>query len=133
MTKPVFMSTRSGDRSAKRAKTMSDFIAMAEDSCKDRQATEIIRQVAASYGKTYQDMIGKGRSADIYKPRRAAMWVLYQARNDDGTRRFSQPAIGRLFGGRDHTTVLHAIRRREAEIATAARSNHALSTLKAGT
>ncbi|MCA6238081.1 MAG: chromosomal replication initiator protein DnaA, partial [Phenylobacterium sp.] len=42
------------------------------------------------------------------RPRQAAMWIAKQI-----TTR-SLPDIGRRFGGRDHTTVLHAVRRIEA-------------------
>jgi len=44
----------------------------------------------------------------VARPRQAAMWIAKQI-----TTR-SLPDIGRRFGGRDHTTVLHAVRRIEA-------------------
>ena len=48
------------------------------------------------------------RTRSVARPRQAAMWLAKQL-----TTR-SLPDIGKRFGGRDHTTVLHAVRRIEA-------------------
>ena len=53
------------------------------------------------------DLISERRNRAIARPRQAAMWLAKQL-----TTR-SLPDIGRRFGGRDHTTVLHAVRRIE--------------------
>ena len=57
------------------------------------------------------DLISERRNRAIARPRQAAMWLAKQL-----TTR-SLPDIGRRFGGRDHTTVLHAVRRIEAAAA----------------
>jgi chromosomal replication initiator protein len=54
------------------------------------------------------DLISERRNRAIARPRQGAMWLAKQL-----TTR-SLPDIGRRFGGRDHTTVLHAVRRIEA-------------------
>ena len=54
------------------------------------------------------DLISARRNRAIARPRQAAMWLAKHL-----TTR-SLPDIGRRFGGRDHTTVLHAVRRIEA-------------------
>ena len=50
-------------------------------------------------------MFPSGAHRAVARPRQAAMWLAKQL-----TTR-SLPDIGRRFGGRDHTTVLHAVRR----------------------
>lgn len=70
----------------------------------------IQRAVAAHYVLTKADLISPCRARWIARPRQVAMWLAKQL-----TAR-SLPDIGRRFGGRDHTTVLHAIRRIEALI-----------------
>jgi hypothetical protein len=65
---------------------------------------ELIQQVVARYfGISKLDMISQRRTKDIVRPRQIAM---YLAKALTGK---SLPEIGRRFGGRDHTTVLHAI------------------------
>ena len=51
------------------------------------------------------DLISDRRTRAVARPRQAAMWLAKQL-----TTR-SLPDIGRRFGGRDHTTVIHAVRR----------------------
>lgn len=65
----------------------------------------IIVIVAKHYDVTRVDMKSARRTADIVRPRQVAM---YMARTF--TLR-SMPEIGRRFGNRDHTTVLHAVRK----------------------
>ncbi len=69
---------------------------------------EIQKACAEHYGMKQADLISERRNRSIARPRQAAMWLAKQL-----TTR-SLPDIGRRFGGRDHTTVLHAVRRIEA-------------------
>jgi chromosomal replication initiator protein len=69
---------------------------------------DIQKAVAEHYGLKQADLISERRNRSIARPRQAAMWLAKQL-----TTR-SLPDIGRRFGGRDHTTVLHAVRRIEA-------------------
>ena len=69
------------------------------------------------------DLISERRNRAIARPRQAAMWLAKQL-----TTR-SLPDIGRRFGGRDHTTVLHAVRRIEALKAGDAQLARDLETL----
>lgn len=71
----------------------------------------IIHAVADKYGMTTADLIGPKRSRWFSFARHEAM---YRVRLE---RRLSLPAIGRIFGGRDHTSVLHALRCHEARAA----------------
>ena len=62
----------------------------------------VLRVVAEEFGVTVQDLKGKSRARKVLIPRQVAMYLL---RED---LRLSFPQIGRLFGGKDHTTVMHA-------------------------
>jgi chromosomal replication initiator protein len=68
---------------------------------------DIQKAVAEHYGLKQADLISERRNRAIARPRQAAMWIAKQL-----TTR-SLPDIGRRFGGRDHTTVLHGVRRIE--------------------
>ena len=68
---------------------------------------DIQKAAAEHFGLKQADLISERRNRAIARPRQAAMWLAKQL-----TTR-SLPDIGRRFGGRDHTTVLHAVRRIE--------------------
>ncbi len=75
----------------------------------DRRITidEIQRQVAEHYNVRLADMHSARRARNVARPRQVAMYLAKQL-----TPR-SLPEIGRKFGGRDHTTVMHAVRKVE--------------------
>lgn len=75
----------------------------------DRRITidEIQRKVAEHYNIRLADMHSARRSRNVARPRQVAMFLAKQL-----TAR-SLPEIGRKFGGRDHTTVMHAVRKVE--------------------
>ena len=68
---------------------------------------EIQRKVSDHYNIRLSDMIGPKRLRSYARPRQVAMYLCKQM-----TTR-SLPEIGRRFGGRDHTTVMHGVRRIE--------------------
>jgi len=73
----------------------------------DRQVTidEIQKRVAEHYNIRIGDMSSARRARSVARPRQVAMWLCKHL-----TPR-SLPEIGRKFGNRDHTTVMHAVRR----------------------
>ncbi len=73
----------------------------------DRRITieEIQKHVAAHYNIRMADMHSARRARNVARPRQVAMYLAKQL-----TAR-SLPEIGRKFGGRDHTTVMHAVKR----------------------
>jgi chromosomal replication initiator protein len=75
----------------------------------DRKITveEIQRRVAEHFNIRLSDMIGPKRVRSFARPRQVAMYLCKQL-----TTR-SLPEIGRRFGGRDHTTVMHGVRKIE--------------------
>ncbi len=69
---------------------------------------DIQRIVARQYNVSRADLLSSRRTANVVRPRQVAMYLAKTL-----TLR-SLPEIGRRFGGRDHTTVLHAVRKIEA-------------------
>jgi chromosomal replication initiator protein len=70
------------------------------------------------------DMYSKKRPANIARPRQIAMYLAKELTQK------SLPEIGELFGGRDHTTVLHAVRKVAADRAKNPELNHELHVLE---
>lgn len=79
----------------------------------DRRVTidEIQKQVAEHYNVRLSDMHSARRARQVARPRQVAMYLAKQLTSR------SLPEIGRKFGGRDHTTVMHAVRKIEELIA----------------
>ena len=73
---------------------------------------DIQKLVANHYNVTRADLLSSRRTASVVRPRQIAMFLSKVL-----TPR-SLPEIGRRFGGRDHTTVLHAVRKIEGLSAT---------------
>lgn len=75
----------------------------------DRRITidEIQRKVAEHYNIRLPDMHSARRARNVARPRQVAMYLAKQLTSR------SLPEIGRKFGGRDHTTVMHAVRKVE--------------------
>ena len=71
---------------------------------------DIQKLVATRYNVSRADILSERRTAAVVKPRQIAMYLAKAL-----TPR-SLPEIGRRFGGRDHTTVLHAVRKIEKAI-----------------
>lgn len=90
-------------------------IDMAREALKDvlavqrRQVSiENIQKTVADYYKLrVADLFSRSRKQQIVRPRQMAMYLTKELTN------LSLPEIGASFGGRDHTTVLHAVRRIE--------------------
>jgi len=66
--------------------------------------TAIVRAVARASGVSSSDIRGQRRTRDLVRLRWAAAWL---ARANGA----SYPQIGRALGGRDHTTIIHGVRR----------------------
>lgn len=77
----------------------------------DGSILKIQRAVCADYGVSMNDLVSARRTADIVRPRQVAVYLCRRLTVK------SLPEIGRKFGGRDHTTMIAAIRRIERLIA----------------
>src|SRR5690554_554312 len=80
----------------------------------DRRVTieEIQKKVAEHFNIRLSDMFSARRARSVARPRQVAMYLAKQLTSR------SLPEIGRKFGGRDHTTVMHAVKRIEELSAT---------------
>ena len=95
-------------------------------SIQNRQiSVENIQKTVADYYKIkVADMYSKKRPASIARPRQIAMYLAKELTQK------SLPEIGELFGGRDHTTVLHAVRKISGERQTLNELNQQLHVLE---
>lgn len=84
----------------------------------------IQKTVADFYKIKVADMYSKRRPANIAMPRQVAMYLAKELTQK------SLPEIGDLFGGRDHTTVLHAVRKISDARGKQAELNHTLHVLE---
>lgn len=85
---------------------------------------EIQRAVARHYNVSRADLLSSRRTANVVRPRQVAMYLAKTL-----TLR-SLPEIGRRFGGRDHTTVLHAVRKIEGLVGSDALLAEEIEALK---
>jgi chromosomal replication initiator protein len=76
-----------------------------DDDQADITATAVIGQTAAYFGLTIEDLCGSSRSRVLVTARQIAMYLCRELTD------LSLPKIGQAFGGRDHTTVMHANRK----------------------
>ncbi len=88
-------------------------------------SVELIQKTVADYYKIkVADMGSKRRPANIALPRQVAMYLAKELTQK------SLPDIGELFGGRDHTTVLHAVRKISSERQSNTELNRSLHVLE---
>jgi len=82
-------------------RVLSDLVSSAEP----RRVTPqmILDATAASYGFTVESICGPSRTRPLVTARQVAMYLVRSLTD------YSYPAIARVFGGRDHTTVIHAV------------------------
>lgn len=72
---------------------------------------QIIEEVLSGFpGVTWEEVKSIRRTNRLVKPRQMCMYELYRQRPD-----LSFPSLGRIFGGRDHTTILHSVNKVRAE------------------
>ena len=85
---------------------------------------DILKIVSRHYGVSRNDILSERRHRSVVWPRQIGMYLAKQM-----TAR-SLPEIGRRFGNRDHTTVLHAIRKIEGQISSNAQLKDEIEDLK---
>jgi chromosomal replication initiator protein len=89
-------------------KTLADLIRARE--ARRVRIEDILRIVSRHYKVPRNDLLSSRRSRDVVRPRQIAMYLAKALTSR------SLPEIGRRFGGRDHTTVLHSVRKVEQMI-----------------
>jgi chromosomal replication initiator protein len=70
-----------------------------------RTVPDVQEAICAKFGISHDELVGLARSSRVAWPRQLAMYLSRELTDQ------SLPAIGRAFGGRDHTTVMYACRR----------------------
>jgi chromosomal replication initiator protein len=88
-----------------------------------RSVLEIQTATCEHFGLSSEELLSSARTARIAWPRQVAMYLARELTSE------SLPSIGRHFGGRDHTTVLHAWRRTTTRIADDEISREAVEKL----
>jgi len=91
----------------------SELIAEVIPGSRSRQPTsveEIQQRVAEGFGVSRAELVGSSRAATPLRARQVAIFLTRDLTD------LSLPQIGRLYGGRDHTTVLNSLRRVEASL-----------------
>lgn len=92
-------------KTVKRIKAMVDAGEIELINMERKPVTEIVREVLADFPEfTIADLKSARRSKELVKVRQLAVFEVRKQRPD-----MSLPAIGRWFGGRDHTTILHSV------------------------
>jgi chromosomal replication initiator protein len=87
---------------------------------------ELIQQVVAEvFGLTREELVSPSRTARVAWPRQVAMYLAREHTHE------TLPAIGARFGGRDHSTVLHACKRAASRIGTDPDAYDAVATITA--
>ncbi|MEW2559164.1 chromosomal replication initiator protein DnaA [Streptomyces griseorubiginosus] len=84
---------------------LKDLIPGGEDSAPEITSTAIMSATADYFGLTVDDLCGTSRGRALVTARQIAMYLCRELTD------LSLPKIGALFGGRDHTTVMHADRK----------------------
>jgi chromosomal replication initiator protein len=89
-----------------------------------RSIAEIKAAACEQFGISAEELVSAGRTARLAWPRQVAMYLARELTQE------SLPAIGREFGGRDHTTVLHACKRTSERISENVSSRTAVEELR---
>ena len=94
------------------ARREADFELARARAIRDRQPrlAALLQLAAEVTGISVPALKGQRRARAIAWPRQFAMWLMCECRHD-----VSLPMIGRVFGGRDHTTVMHGLRNARAK------------------
>jgi chromosomal replication initiator protein len=77
-----------------------------------RSVEEIQQRICEAFGVSMDQLLSSSRAATVAWPRQVAMYLARELTDQ------TLPAIGRAFGGRNHTTVMHACRRTAERIAS---------------
>jgi chromosomal replication initiator protein len=89
-----------------------------------RTLAEIQAAACQHFKLSPEELLSSSRAARVAWPRQVAMYLARELTNE------SLPAIGRHFGRRDHTTVIHAVRRTEQKIVADSASRKAVDDLR---
>ncbi|MFM8000977.1 MAG: helix-turn-helix domain-containing protein, partial [Actinomycetota bacterium] len=83
---------------------------MTKNAFQPRTDEPLLAEIADFVGFNVEELRGKSRQRPLVTARQTAMYVFRELTD------LSYPAIARLFGGRDHTTVIHAVEKTQRVI-----------------
>jgi chromosomal replication initiator protein len=89
---------------------VAEVIPQAKRQAKEAPVEEIQTRVATEFGVSRAELVGSTRAATPLRARQVAIFLTRELTD------LSLPQIGRLYGGRDHSTVLNSLRRVEARL-----------------
>ena len=84
----------------------------------------LLKTICQFYSVKAIDVKGKRRTKDLVLPRQVAMYLIKELTD------FPLMGIGEFLGGRDHTTIIHGIRKMEAEIKIAGKVKKDILSVK---
>jgi chromosomal replication initiator protein len=94
------------------AELIAELIPHRQSASEPSTVEEIQQRVASAFGISRAELVGSSRAATPLRARQVAILLTREATD------LSLPQIGRLYGGRDHSTVLNSLRRAEATLST---------------
>ena len=102
LSEVYFLATLSGKKVATMEEVKDIFTNQKEEIKSDLTPDKIITIVCDYFNISYQDIIGKKKSKEIVEPRMIAIYLISELLN------LPLVNIGKVFGGRDHTTIMHS-------------------------
>lgn len=102
LSEVYFLATLSGKKIATMDEVKDIFANQKEEIKNDLTPDKIITVVCDYFNVSYQDIIGKKKSKEIVEPRMIAIYLISELLN------LPLVNIGKVFGGRDHTTIMHS-------------------------
>lgn len=102
LSEVYFLATLSGKKIATMDEVKDIFSNQKEELKNDLTPDKIISVVCDYFNISYQDIIGKKKNKEIVEPRMIAIYLISELLN------LPLVNIGKIFGGRDHTTIMHS-------------------------
>ena len=96
---------------------------LADDRKKPLNLHQIVKAVCSYYSVKMDDVKGHRRTKDLVIPRHVAMYLIYDLTKTP------YMTIGEYFGGRDHTSILHGIRKVEDELKDVAKTRQDVTNI----
>jgi len=85
---------------------------------------KIFKIISGFFSVKKEDILGKRRQKELVHPRQISMYLLKREMN------YSYPMIGRILGGKDHTTIMHGVEKVEKELVKNAQTQREVSLIK---
>ena len=85
---------------------------------------KIFKIVSGFFSLKKEDILGKRRQKELVHPRQISMFLLKREMN------YSYPMIGRILGGKDHTTIMHGVEKIEKELAKNPQTQREVTLIK---